>query len=303
MEVAVNGKNIFLLVLLCLLLTACSSTKQNKYAFVDLPKVLSFHPLFPEYEKIQKNIVLLEKQRENQLNMARGQMTALDKMVGRSSENRVKFEGAILQAKLSEIDAAAHVKFMQKRADLLGEIQEKFRVQEQEIYDKYKLRIFNARSKLQMLKLDDKRKQDLVAELQAAEKAQNEEIRALNDVKLKAIQKDLQDYEESLKSELGKEAEQIRDKLLQESGLRNADMDKKLDALAKELENTLLDLDKEIINQQNRRDIIYNRMHQDIEKEAADIAQNKDYKVVFTAVRVNLKAVDITEDVSAKIKK
>ncbi len=298
-----SKKYIVFLLGLCMLLTACSQPKQVKYAMVDLPKVVSVHPLYPEYSQVQENIKKMEYTRAGQVAVAQGHMSRLNKLVGRDSADRNKFEMALVQSKLSEVDAAAHVKFLKKRSDLIGEVQEKFRSQEQAIYEKHKLSIFNARNKLQVLRLDEKRRAELTEELRVAEKKQNEELRALNELKVQAIKTDLQAYEEQLKKEMLKDTEGVRKLLLEESGLRNEDMDKKMEELSKQLQDTVLNLDKEIANLQNRREIIYNKIYADIEEKTAIIAKQKGYDAVFTNVRVNLKADDLTELLKEKIKK
>lgn len=296
-----------LLISVCvlLLLTACAGNKDKNAqpAVADLEKVMAAHPLYGEYQKVNQSIKALEYARERQVKTAGAHMSGLDQLVQKNQENREKFDEALFNAKLSEIDTAVRFKLMEKRADLLGDVQERFRDREQAIYDKYKLDIFNTRNKLQMLRMDYKRRGELTKQLAELEQRQNRELAMLNEEKNAAIRGDLAGYEAQYRTEFEQQALQIRDEILGHSERGRKSMDEKLSRLSKELEDTVINLDKELANLQNRKELIYNKIHSDIELKAAQIAKTKNYGIIFTDVKVNIRAADITEQLREAVSK
>lgn len=300
-------KLLILLLVACLLTVACSKPKvvqqEAVMAVVDVAQALPGHVLYTEYTKTEQMINNLEKTKVRQQELAQKQVMGLSELVSKGVENKQSFDQALMAAKVMELEALAKMELVVAQEAVKKELKPSFDKKEQEIRDHYKIPMFNIRANLSIVKLKPEERNKILAELEALETEQAQRLNALEQEKIKIVKERTKAQEEAIIKRLSETAMGTYQQMLTGSNQQAADMDQKMNKLAEELQQTLFNLQQEIDNQKNKQELVYKKMYQDLESAAAKIAQEKGYAIVLRDVKVNLKAVDITEEIKAELVK
>lgn len=299
-------KMFMVLLVVCMLTVACSkpnSSNQVKIAFINLDQVMPSHALYAEYESSRDIIKKLENSKTKQQELARKQMSGLDDIVTKGMENRKNFDQALMSAKMTELEALAKMELIEAQEVVKKELKPVFAEREQAIRDDYKIPIFNIRANLSIVKLKPEERDKLMVELETLEQEQAKRLNDLEREKMSIVRERTKDQEAAIVKRLSETAMGTYQQMLIGSEQQNADMDKKMNKLAEEMQRTLFNIQQEIDNQKNKQELLYNKMYQDIESAAAKIAQEKGYEIVLRDVKVNIKAIDITQEIKAELVK
>lgn len=299
---------LLILLIACLFIVACGKQQQpvqkkESIAIVDVDKAIIGHALYKEYENTGQIIKKLEETKSRQQALAQKQMSSLDQMVNKGLENREKFDQALLVTKMTELETLAKMELLEVQEVVKKELKPSFDKREQAIRDEYKIPIFNIRANLGIVRLKPEEKERLVAELDALEAEQAKRLQALEQEKMKIVRERTKDQEAAIKKHLEESSLGIYNQMFAGSNQQAMNMNQKMDKLAEELQKTLFNMQQEIDNQKNKQDMLYQKIYQDLESAAAKLAQERGYGIVMRNVKVNLNAVDITQDIKEELAK
>lgn len=289
-----------------MLTTACSKPQVEKkaaIAVVDIEQAIKVHALYPEYKKSEQLIETLEQTRSKQQEIAKKQMSGLDAIISKGVENRDNFNQAMMVAKMTEMEALAKIELMEIQEKVKKELQPDFEKREQGIREYYKVPIFNLRAKLSIVKLKPEERDKLLEELNVLETEQLQRLNEVEREKMTIVRARTQNQEMAIIKRLSETASGTYQKMINGSNTQAADMDDKMGKLAEEWQKTLFNLQQEIDNQKNKQDLIYQKMYQDLEAAAGKIAQAKGYEIVMRDVKVNINAIDITQEIKEELVK
>ena len=299
-------KLLIALLVACMLTTACSKPQVEKkaaIAVVDIEQAIKVHALYPEYKKSEQLIETLEQTRSKQQEIAKKQMSGLDAIISKGVENRDNFNQAMMVAKMTEMEALAKIELMEIQEKVKKELQPDFEKREQGIREYYKVPIFNLRAKLSIVKLKPEERDKLLEELNVLETEQLQRLNEVEREKMTIVRARTQNQEMAIIKRLSETASGTYQKMINGSNTQAADMDDKMGKLAEEWQKTLFNLQQEIDNQKNKQDLIYQKMYQDLEAAAGKIAQAKGYEIVMRDVKVNINAIDITQEIKEELVK
>ena len=299
-------KLLIALLVACMLTTACSKPQVEKkaaIAVVDIEQAIKVHALYPEYKKSEQLIETLEQTRSKQQEIAKKQMSGLDAIISKGVENRDNFNQAMMVAKMTEMEALAKIELKEIQEKVKKELQPDFEKREQGIREYYKVPIFNLRAKLSIVKLKPEERDKLLEELNVLETEQLQRLNEVEREKMTIVRARTQNQEMAIIKRLSETASGTYQKMINGSNTQAADMDDKMGKLAEEWQKTLFNLQQEIDNQKNKQDLIYQKMYQDLEAAAGKIAQAKGYEIVMRDVKVNINAIDITQEIKEELVK
>ena len=301
-----SGKLLIVLLVVCMLTTACNkqqAEKKDVIAVVNIEQVIKAHALYPEYAKSEQLIVTMERTKAKQQEVAKKQMSGLDTIISKGMENRDSFNQALMVAKMTEMEALAKMELVELQEKVKKELQPSFAKREQDIRDYYKVPLFNLRAKLSIVKLKPEERDKLIEELNVLETEQAQRLGEVEQEKMAIVKSRTKDQEMAIIKRLSETASGTYQKMLSGSNAQTAEMDEKMNKLAEEWQKTLFNLQQEIDNQKNKQDLIYQKMYQDLESAAGKVAQAKGYGIVLRDVKVNIKAVDITQEIKEELVK
>lgn len=299
---------LLILIIACLFIVACGKQqqpvqKQDSIAIVDVDQAITGHALYKEYENTAQIIKKLEEMKSRQQLLAQKQMSSFDQLVSKGLENREKFDQALLVTKMTELETLAKMELLEVQQVVKKELNPSFDKREQAIRDDYKIPIFNIRANLSIVRLKPEEKERLAAELEALEVEQAKRLQALDQEKMKIVRERTKDQEAAIKKRLEESSLGIYQQMFAGSNQQATNMNQKMNKLADELQKTLFNMQQEIDNQKNKQDVLYQKIYQDLESAAAKLAQEHGYGIVMRNVKVNVTAVDITQDIKAELAK
>lgn len=299
-------------VMLCAACTNINKTNTEKIAVVNWEKTVQGHPEYARLqqgEKIVKNLVM---RRDAQVQMAKSQMSSLERLRALKQLSEQSYYDAELHTQMVEKDQINKAK-MNKRVHLVQkQVEMLLKPQRKSIEDEYRLRIFNLRMEkdrtVSNTRFRDREKiPELLAELDKQIAALKLERDArLEDLELSRqsmIAEKMAPYAQELHAEMQQfAAEQQKanqEKFLQQEGK----YDKLMSVAPEALNNALSIMDKEIEKQQDKNKALKEQINKDIEKLAVKLAQERGYTIVFNTFKANVSADDITNDIIAGLKK
>lgn len=299
-------KVIFVVLLISsLLAAACGSvnTTGEKIAVADWKKAVAGHP---QYKKLQQGEAIVQdlvKKRKAQEDMAKQQLSSLDKLRELKKVSEVTYWNADFNTRMVGAQARENVKLQKFMAQTEKEAEELVAERKREVESSYQLKMFNLRMRLESVKMKPDERKIVENELTAARNAREAELAELNSEKAAYIEKKLAPYAKQMQQRMGQEADRLRQNAAAVMQASEGKYDDMLQKAPSALQNALSIMDREIDKQQEKNAALEKEINQDIEKVVMRLVDKNGYTVVFNTVKVNLTADDITDKIISELQK
>lgn len=299
-------KVIFVVLLISsLLAAACGSvnTTGEKIAVADWKKAVAGHP---QYKKLQQGEAIvhdLVKKRKVQEEMAKQQLSSLDKLRELKKVSEVTYWDADFNTRMVGAQARENVKLQKFMAQTEKEAEELVAERKREVESSYQLKMFNLRMRLESVKMKPDERKIVENELTAARNAREAELAELNSEKAAYIEKKLAPYAKQMQQRMGQEADRLRQNAAAVMQASEGKYDDMLQKAPSALQNALSIMDREIDKQQEKNAALEKEINQDIENVVMRLVDKNGYTIVFNTVKANLTADDITDKIISELQK
>lgn len=299
-------KVIFVVLLISsLLAAACGSvnTTGERIAVADWKKAVAGHP---QYKKLQQGEAIVQdlvKKRKAQEEMAKQQLSSLDKLRELKKVSEVTYWDADFNTRMVGAQARENVKLQKFMAQTEKEAEELIAERKREVESSYQLKMFNLRMRLESVKMKPDERKIVEDELTAARNAREAELAELNSEKAAYIEKKLAPYAKQMQQRMGQEADRLRQNAAAVMQASEGKYDDILQKAPSALQNALSIMDREIDKQQEKNSALEKEINQDIENVVMRLVDKNDYTIVFNTVKVNLTADDITDKIISELQK
>ncbi len=299
-------KVIFVVLLISsLLAAACGSvnTTGEKIAVADWKKAVAGHP---QYKKLQQGEAIVQdlvKKRKVQEEMAKQQLSSLDKLRELKKVSEVTYWDADFNTRMVGAQARENVKLQKFMAQTEKEAEELVAERKREVESSYQLKMFNLRMRLESVKMKPDERKIVENELTAARNAREAELAELNSEKAAYIEKKLAPYAKQMQQRMGQEADRLRQNAAAVMQASEGKYDDMLQKAPSALQNALSIMDREIDKQQEKNSALEKEINQDIENVVMRLVDKNGYTIVFNTVKVNLTADDITDKIISELQK
>ena len=299
-------KVIFVVLLISsLLAAACGSvnTTGEKIAVADWKKAVAGHP---QYKKLQQGEAIVQdlvKKRKAQEEMAKQQLSSLDKLRELKKVSEVTYWDADFNTRMVGAQARENVKLQKFIAQTEKEAEELVAERKREVESSYQLKMFNLRMRLESVKMKPDERKIVENELTAARNAREAELAELNSEKAAYIEKKLAPYAKQMQQRMGQEADRLRQNAAAVMQASEGKYDDMLQKAPSALQNALSIMDREIDKQQEKNAALEKEINQDIENVVMRLVDKNGYTIVFNTVKVNLTADDITDKIISELQK
>lgn len=299
-------KVIFVVLLISsLLAAACGSvnTTGERIAVADWKKAVAGHP---QYKKLQQGEAIVQdlvKKRKAQEEMAKQQLSSLDKLRELKKVSEVTYWDADFNTHMVGAQARENVKLQKFMAQTEKEAEELIAERKREVESSYQLKMFNLRMRLESVKMKPDERKIVEDELTAARNAREAELAELNSEKAAYIEKKLAPYAKQMQQRMGQEADRLRQNAAAVMQASEGKYDDILQKAPSALQNALSIMDREIDKQQEKNSALEKEINQDIENVVMRLVDKNGYTIVFNTVKVNLTADDITDKIISELQK
>lgn len=299
-------KVIFVVLLISsLLAAACGSvnTTGEKIAVADWKKAVAGHP---QYKKLQQGEAIVQdlvKKRKAQEDMAKQQLSSLDKLRELKKVSEVTYWDADFNTRMVGAQARENVKLQKFMAQTEKEAEELVAERKREVESSYQLKMFNLRMRLESVKMKPDERKIVENELTATRNAREAELAELNSEKAAYIEKKLAPYAKQMQQRMGQEADRLRQNAAAVMQASEGKYDDMLQKAPSALQNALSIMDREIDKQQEKNAALEKEINQDIENVVMRLVDKNGYTIVFNTVKVNLTADDITDKIISELQK
>lgn len=299
-------KVIFVVLLISsLLAAACGSvnTIGEKIAVADWKKAVAGHP---QYKKLQQGEAIVQdlvKKRKAQEEMAKQQLSSLDKLRELKKVSEVTYWDADFNTHMVGAQARENVKLQKFMAQTEKEAEELVAERKREVESSYQLKMFNLRMRLESVKMKPDERKIVEDELTAARNAREAELAELNSEKAAYIEKKLDPYAKQMQQRMGQEADRLRQNAAAVMQASEGKYDDMLQKAPSALQNALSIMDREIDKQQEKNAALEKEINQDIENVVMRLVDKNGYTIVFNTVKANLTADDITDKIISELQK
>lgn len=299
-------KVIFVVLLISsLLAAACGSvnTTGEKIAVADWKKAVAGHP---QYKKLQQGEAIVQdlvKKRKAQEEMAKQQLSSLDKLRKLKKVSEVTYWDADFNTRMVGAQARENVKLQKFMTQTEKEAEELVAERKREVESSYQLKMFNLRMRLESVKMKPDERKIVENELTAARNAREAELAELNSEKAAYIEKKLAPYAKQMQQRMGQEADRLRQNAAAVMQASEGKYDDMLQKAPSALQNALSIMDREIDKQQEKNAALEKEINQDIENVVMRLVDKNGYTIVFNTVKANLTADDITDKIISELQK
>ena len=289
-----------------LLISACSTNvrgPQEKIAVINWEQAVSAHPQYAKLEQGEKILQDLLNKRKGQEELAKAQLSSLNKLRSLRQLSRQSFMEADFNTRMVEQREIENAKLQKFAAQAEAEADNQLAERKKNIEEAYKLKLFNLRAILEAVKMKPDERQAVEKQLQELQKARGAQIAELQAEKRRLVDAKVLPYKAEAEQRMRDMAQQQHAQAMQQLKSPEERDKEMLDAAPKALNNALSIIDREIDKQQEKNDSLKKQINQDIESQAVKLAHERGYTIVFNKFRVNMKAEDITAAIIKALKK
>lgn len=289
-----------------LLISACSTNvrgPQEKIAVINWEQAVSAHPQYAKLEQGEKILQDLLNKRKGQEELAKAQLSSLNKMRSLRQLSQQSFMEADFNTRMVEQREIENAKLQKFAAQAEAEADAQLAERKKNIEEAYKLKLFNLRAILEAVKMKPDERQAVEKQLQELQKERGAQIAELQAEKRRLVDAKVLPYKAEAEQRMRDMAQQQHAQAMQQLKSPEERDKEMLDAAPKALNNALSIIDREIDKQQEKNDSLKKQINQDIESQAVKLAHERGYTIVFNKFRVNMKAEDITAAIIKALKK
>lgn len=289
-----------------LLISACSTNvrgPQEKIAVINWEQAVSAHPQYAKLEQGEKILQDLLNKRKGQEELAKAQLSSLNKLRSLRQLSQQSFMEADLNTRMVEQREIENAKLQKFVAQAEADADNQLAARKKDVEDAYKLKLFNLRALLEAVKMKPDERQAVEKQLQELQKERGAQIAELQAEKHRLVDAKVLPYKAEAEQRIRDMAQQQHAQAIQQLKSPEERDKEMLDAAPKALNNALSIIDREIDKQQEKNDSLKKQINQDIESQAVKLAHERGYTIVFNKFRVNMKAEDITAAIIKALKK
>lgn len=289
-----------------LLISACSTNvrgPQEKIAVINWEQAVSAHPQYAKLEQGEKILQDLLNKRKGQEELAKAQLSSLDKLRSLRQLSQQSFMEADFNTRMVEQREIENAKLQKFVAQAEAEADAQLAEHKKNVEEAYKLKLFNLRAILEAVKMKPDERQAVEKQLQELQKERGVQIAELQAEKRRLVDAKVLPYKAEAEQRMRDMAQQQHAQAMQQLKSPEKRDKEMLDAAPKALNNALSIIDREIDKQQEKNDSLKKQINQDIESQAVKLAHERGYTIVFNKFRVNMKAEDITAAIIKALKK
>lgn len=289
-----------------LLISACSTNirgPQEKIAVINWEQAVSAHPQYAKLEQGEKILQDLLNKRKGQEELAKAQLSSLNKLRSLRQLSQQSFMEADFNTRMVEQREIENAKLQKFAAQAEAEADAQLAERKKNIEEAYKLKLFNLRAILEVVKMKPDERQAVEKQLQELQKERGAQIAELQAEKCRLVDAKVLPYKAEAEQRMRDMAQQQHAQAMQQLKSPEERDKEMLDAAPKALNNALSIIDREIDKQQEKNDSLKKQINQDIESQAVKLAHERGYTIVFNKFRVNMKAEDITAAIIKALKK
>ncbi len=287
---------------------APSAGKSDAMGLIDMEKAMAAHFLYPTWQKAVSNERATQRLKENHIDMAKAQATLIGQMQELGEAGRVGVARADYAVRMSEAQLLAREKLDVQRRKEKARIDAQLSMKVAAIEEEYRLPLFNLRMRIESIKplprsqqASAEEKEGLSLELERLEAQREQKIAAVASEGIELLIAAMSVYEAQADQRLDEYSEQLRKEFSALEDSRQAVSDARLAAIPETFSKTVVSLDKQLTEQRLLSEKIYNRIFDDVHSQVAKLAVQNKFTVVLRNIRVNVKAVDITDQVIANL--
>lgn len=289
-----------------LLISACSTNvrgPQEKIAVINWEQAVSAHPQYAKLEQGEKILQDLLNKRKGQEELAKAQLSSLDKLRSLRQLSQQSFMEADFNTRMVEQREIENAKLQKFAAQAEAEADNQLAERKKNIEEAYKLKLFNLRAILEAVKMKPDERKAVEKQLQELQRERGAQIAELQAEKRRLVDAKVLPYKAEAEQRMRDMAQQQHAQAMQQLKSPEERDKEMLDAAPKALNNALSIIDREIDKQQEKNDSLKKQINQDIESQAVKLAHERGYTIVFNKFRVNMKAEDITAAIIKALKK
>ncbi len=289
-----------------LLISACSTNvrgPQEKIAVINWEQAVSAHPQYAKLEQGEKILQDLLNKRKGQEELARAQLSSLNKLRSLRQLSQQSFMEADFNTRMVEQREIENAKLQKFVAQAEADAENQLAARKKDVEDAYKLKLFNLRALLEAVKMKPDERQAVEKQLQELQKERGAQIAELQAEKRRLVDAKVLPYKAEAEQRIRDMAQQQHAQAIQQLKSPEERDKEMLDAAPKAFNNALSIIDREIDKQQEKNDSLKKQINQDIESQAVKLAHERGYTIVFNKFRVNMKAEDITAAIIKAMKK
>lgn len=289
-----------------LLISACSTNvrgPQEKIAVINWEQAVSAHPQYAKLEQGEKILQDLLNKRKGQEELAKAQLSSLNKLRSLRQLSQQSFMEADFNTRMVEQREIENAKLQKFAAQAEAEADNQLAERKKNVEEAYKLKLFNLRAILEVVKMKPDERQAVEKQLQELQKERGAQIAELQAEKRRLVDAKVLPYKAEAEQRMRDMAQQQHAQAMQQLKSPEERDKEMLDAVPKALNNALSIIDREIDKQQEKNDSLKKQINQDIESQAVKLAHERGYTIVFNKFRVNMKAEDITAAIIKALKK
>ena len=289
-----------------LLISACSTNvrgPQEKIAVINWEQAVSAHPQYAKLEQGEKILQDLLNKRKGQEELAKAQLSSLNKLRSLRQLSQQSFMGADFNTRMVEQREIENAKLQKFAAQAEAEADAQLAERKKNIEEAYKLKLFNLRAILEAVKMKPDERQAVEKQLQELQKERGAQIAELQAEKRRLVDAKVLPYKAEAEQRMRDMAQQQHAQAMQQLKSPEERDKEMLDAAPRALNNALSIIDREIDKQQEKNDSLKKQINQDIESQAVKLAHERGYTIVFNKFRVHMKAEDITAAIIKALKK
>ena len=301
---------ICVLMAMAMLVSACGKMpimpwqkSQPKFAVVDWQKLMKEHPKYKELIVSGESVENVMRMRDRQLQVGQQQLNLLARMKTFKNQGKQKFKQAEFAAKMAEQEAIENDKFKKLQEAAGAEVESQVAKDRANVEESFRLPLLNLRMKLQSVKMTKTAKDQVLRELEEVIQVRKAALAGVENKKQQLINEKLSGEYKAAQERLNAYA-----KSLGQSGPSNGPVEvegQKVDVKegSEELDQLIESMDKQIRIKQETHDKILSNINSDIESAIKKVNLGKKYVLVLRDVRTNISATNITDEVSAEVKK
>ena len=291
-----------------LLISACGMAPKapvgpDKIAVVDWQRAERSHPAYKKLEQGEKILKDLQERRKSQEDLAKAQLGSLAKLRTLRKLSEAGYWQADFSTRMVELRERENKQLQDYTAQVEAKVDEELAPRKKTIEDSYQLEIFNLRALLESVKMRHSEREAVEAKLKDAQHKRGRQIMALQAEKQQLMEAELAPYREAMQQRMAQAAAEYHKDILRQREGKDKREQEMLGAAPKALHNALAIMDREIDKQKEKNDRLQKQIHSDISSQAARLAHEKGYSVIFKKYKVNVSAADITSQVVENLPK
>lgn len=291
-----------------LLISACGMAPKapvgpDKIAVLDWQRAERSHPAYKKLEQGEKILKDLQERRKSQEDLAKAQLGSLAKLRTLRKLSEAGYWQADFSTRMVELQERENKQLQDYSAQVEAKVDEELAPRKKAIEDSYQLEIFNLRALLESVKMRHSEREAVEAKLKDAQHKRGRQIMVLHAEKQQLMEAELAPYREAMQQRMAQAAAEYHKDILQQREGKDKREQEMLSAAPKALHNALAIMDMEIDKQKEKNDRLQKQIHSDISSQAARLAHEKGYSVIFKKYKVNVSAADITSQVVESLPK